>query len=94
MPCATYDRNGKLLTVLAGPREMPDTAKFDAAVADPETKFAVICKCEDAHQGLADATECDTIHEGKVMVFRPDEPLETTGDYRPRRRKRRRRRKR
>lgn len=87
MPCATYDRTGKLTAVLAGPGETPDPAKIESAVTDPDTKFIVICSCEDAHHGIADASTCDTIYEDQVMVLRPDETPEIAADHRPRRRR-------
>ena len=77
MPCAAYDDNGKLVMVIAGPGETPDTTRSEAAVTHPDTRIIMFCECKEPHQGLADATECET-SETDAMVLFP--PAVTTGN--------------
>ena len=77
MPCAAYDDNGKLVTVIAGPGEKPDETKTEAAITHPDTRFIVLCNCKKPHQGIAGATECET-RETDALVLLP--PEETAGN--------------
>ena len=73
MPCAAYDKNGKLVMLIAKTADVMTGAKADKAIQHPDTRIIATCRCEAAHPGLADAVECDTSEADVISIYPPDE---------------------
>ena len=84
MPCSAYDDNGKLVMVIAQAGERLGEARADEAIKNPATRTIIACSCNEAHQGLADATECENDRTDAMVLLRPEETADAEQQPPPR----------